>query len=109
MGKLDGRTAVIVGGARGIGAAIARLFAAEGAKIAVVDLEKMKSELDAVARELSENGRQAAAVTADCSDARQVDEMMNGVVRLWGRIDILVNSAGLRGPLVPVEDITEAE
>jgi 3-hydroxybutyrate dehydrogenase len=109
VGKLDGQTAVIVGGARGIGAAIARLFAAEGAKVAVVDLEKMRSELDAVARELSQGGRQAAAVTADCGDARQVNEMMEGVVRRWGRMDILVNSAGLRGPLVPVEDISEAE
>lgn len=109
MGKLDGQTAVIVGGARGIGAAIAKLFAAEGAKVAVVDLEKMKAELDAIARELSHGGHQAAAVTADCSDARQVNAMMDGIVRRWGRIDVLVNSAGLRGPLTPVEDITEAE
>ncbi len=107
--KLDGQTVIIVGGGRGIGAAIARVFAREGANVALVDLEKMKPELEQLAREIFPDGGKSAAITADCTDARQVHQMVDGIVRRWGRIDILVNSAGLRGPLVPVEDITEAE
>lgn len=107
--KLDGQTAIIVGGGRGIGAEIARVFAREGARVALVDLEKMKAEAEALAREISPDGGRALALTADCTDAGQVRRMVDDVARRWGRIDILVNSAGLRGPLVPVQDITEEE
>jgi NAD(P)-dependent dehydrogenase (short-subunit alcohol dehydrogenase family) len=107
--KLDGQVAIIVGGARGIGAAIAGTFAREGARITLVDLEKMRTELDGVAREINQSGGQADAVVADCIDDRQVNRMVDETVQRWGKIDILVNSAGLRGPLVPVHEISEQE
>jgi NAD(P)-dependent dehydrogenase (short-subunit alcohol dehydrogenase family) len=107
--KLKGQTAIVVGGARGIGAEIARTFSRAGAGITLVDLERMKPEMDQLVSEITANGGKAAVIAADCSDERQVNRMVEDTVRRWGKIDILVNSAGLRGPLVPVQDISEAE
>jgi 3-hydroxybutyrate dehydrogenase len=107
--KLDGQIAIVVGAARGIGAAIAHTFAREGASIVLVDLEKMKPELDGEVQEITREGGKATAIVADCTDDRQVNAMVNETLRRWGKIDILVNSAGLRGPLVPVQEITEQE
>ena len=107
--KLEGQVAVVVGSGRGIGETIARTFAQEGAAVALVDLAKMKSELESIAQEISQKGGKAIAIVADCTDDSQVKKMVDETVRRWGKIDILVNSAGLRGPLVPVQDITEEE
>ena len=107
--KLAGQVAIVVGGARGIGEAIAHTFAAEGASIVLVDLEKMKPLLDGVAQSITQKGGKAIAIVADCADDRQVNQMVDETVHRWGKIDILVNSAGLRGPLVPVQDIAEQE
>jgi 3-oxoacyl-[acyl-carrier protein] reductase len=107
--KLDGQVAIIVGGARGIGEAIAHTFSQEGASIVLVDLEKMKPQVNGVAQGINEHGGKAVAITADCSDDRQVDAMVDETVARFGKIDVLVNSAGFRGPLVPVQDITERE
>src|SRR3954471_20761210 len=107
--KLAGQTAVIVGGARGIGAAIAERFAGEGANIVLVDLAKMKSEGEQLASKIVKSGGKACVIPADCTDSRQVELMVKETLGTFGRIDILVNSAGLRGPLVPVQDITEEE
>ena len=107
--KLDGQVAIVVGSARGIGAAIARAFSQEGAAIVLVDINKMKPELDEVAQEIARKGGKAIAIVADCTDEGQVNKMADEAVRCWGKIDILINSAGLRGPLVPVQEITEQE
>lgn len=107
--KLDGQVAIVVGSARGIGEAIAHAFAQEGASIALVDLEKMKPKLDRVAEEITRKGGRAMAIVADCTDERQVNAMVHEIASHWGKIDILVNSAGLRGPLVPVQEISERE
>ena len=107
--KLAGQVAIVVGSGRGIGESIARTFAQEGAAVALVDLAKMKAELEEVTREISHKGGKALAIVADCTDDTQVKKMVDETVRRWGKIDILVNSAGLRGPLVPVQDITEEE
>jgi NAD(P)-dependent dehydrogenase (short-subunit alcohol dehydrogenase family) len=107
--KLDNQVAIIVGGARGIGAAIAHTFSREGAKIALVDLEKTKPQLDDLAQAITQKGGQAIAIPADCTSDTQVNRMVDETVRRFGKIDILVNSAGLRGPLVPVQEISEQE
>jgi len=107
--KLAGQVAIVVGSGRGIGEAIARTFAQEGAAVALVDLAKMKAELEGVTREISQKGGKAIAIVADCTDDNQVKKMVDETIKRWGKIDILVNSAGLRGPLVPVQDITEEE
>src|ERR1043166_8338088 len=109
MMKLDGQVAIIVGGARGIGAAIARTFAAEGAAIVLVDLEKMKAEMDELAREITGQGGRTSVMVADVTNDRQVNQMVDETVRRWGKIDVLINSAGLRGPLVQVQEISEQE
>ena len=107
--KLAGQVAIVVGGARGIGEAIADMFSREDAKVVLVDIEKAKPQLDAVARSINQNGGNAIAIVADVTDDAQVNKMVNEAVERFGKIDILVNSAGLRGPLVPVQDITEEE
>src|SRR5574342_934627 len=99
--KLAKQVAIIVGSARGIGEAIAHTFSREGARIVLVDLEKMKPQLDDVAQSITQKGGQAIAITADCTNDAQVNKMVGETVRRWEKIDILVNSAGLRGPLVP--------
>jgi NAD(P)-dependent dehydrogenase (short-subunit alcohol dehydrogenase family) len=107
--KLDGQVGIIVGGARGIGEAIAQTFHKEGASLVLVDLEKMKPQLNGVAQAITQRGGKAVAITADCSDDRQVNSFVDETVRRFGKIDILINSAGFRGPLVPVTDISEKE
>jgi 3-oxoacyl-[acyl-carrier protein] reductase len=107
--KLDGQVAIIVGGARGIGEAIAHMFAQEGATIVLVDLETMKFQLDRVVQTIDRQGGKAAAITADCSDDPQVNALVDETIRRFGKIDVLVNSAGFRGPLVPVQEISEKE
>lgn len=107
--KLSDKVAIVVGGGRGIGAAIARAFSREGAVTVLVDLEKMKPQLDEVAHEITREGGKAVAIVADVTDRGQVNRIVEETVRRWGKIDILVNSAGLRGPLVPVQEITEEE
>ena len=107
--KLEGQVALIVGGARGIGEAIAHTFSKEGASLVLVDLERMKPQLDSLAQAIHQQGGKAVAITADCSDDRQVNTLVDETVRRFGKIDILVNSAGYRGPLVPVTEISERE
>lgn len=107
--KLADQVAIVVGAGRGIGETIARSFAQEGASIVLVDLAKTKAELENVVQSINQHDGKAMAVVADCTDAAQVHGMVENTVRQWGRIDILVNSAGLRGPLVPVHDISDEE
>jgi len=105
--KLDSQVAIVVGGARGIGKVIALTFSEEGANIALVDIEPMKSKLDEACQEIRQRGREAMAIVCDATDEKQVNEMVEETLRRWGKIDILVNSAGFRGPSVPVQDIEE--
>jgi 3-oxoacyl-[acyl-carrier protein] reductase len=107
--KLSGQVAIIVGSARGIGEEIALTFSKEGASLVLVDLDKMKPQLDGVVQAVNQQGGIAVAITADCSDDRQVTALVDDTVRRFGRIDILINSAGFRGPLVPVTEISEKE
>ena len=107
--KLKDQVVLIIGGARGIGATIAHTFSGEGASIVLVDLEKMTTELDAVVQAIHQKGGQAIAIATDCSDERQVNALVDETVRRFGKIDVLINSAGFRGPLVAVTDISEKE
>jgi 3-hydroxybutyrate dehydrogenase len=107
--KLKDQVAVILGSARGIGEAIAHTFAQEGARLVLVDLEKMKPQLDAVTQEVNKQGGSAVSIVADCTDDRQVNALVDETIKQLGKIDILIHSIGFRGPLVPVQEISEQE
>jgi 3-oxoacyl-[acyl-carrier protein] reductase len=99
MERLSGRTAIVTGAARGIGRAIAGAFAVEGASVAVVD--RLGDEASAVASNLPG----AIAIEADVSDERQVAQAIARINEEWGRIDVLVNNAGI----APIQPIAEME
>jgi len=105
--ELENRVALITGSGRGIGRAIAQLFAKEGA--AVFLAARTEKELAATAAEISSGGGRAGFTTGDLS--REVDclEVVTAARTKFGRIDILVNNAGHYGPVVPVEDYPLAE
>jgi sorbitol-6-phosphate 2-dehydrogenase len=107
--KLTGQVAIILGAARGIGDAIAHTFAREGASLVLVDLEKMKPQLDCVTQAITRAGGKAISIIADCTEDRQVNAMVDETVKRLEKIDILVHSIGFRGPLVPVQEISEQE
>ncbi|HVO77110.1 MAG TPA: SDR family NAD(P)-dependent oxidoreductase, partial [Candidatus Bathyarchaeia archaeon] len=89
---VKGKAAVITGASAGIGLATARLFAAEGARVALV--ARSSAKIEAVARELREKGVDALSVTADMRDRDAVNRMVEKVIDHFGRVDILINNAG---------------
>jgi len=93
MGKLDGKVAVITGGGSGIGRGVAKLFASEGAKIGIFDLNEAGA--NAVAKEIADAGGTAAVATGDVSDEASVKAGLAKLVGELGEVDILVNNAGI--------------
>lgn len=91
--KLKGQIAIITGAGRNIGEDTAKLFAAEGAKVVVVDNHKGRA--DKVAADIVQAGGEAAAFVADVSSESDVAALVKGVVAKWGKIDILVNNAAV--------------
>ena len=96
MGLLDGRFAIVTGGAspRGLGKAIARLFAEHGATVAILDLDK--DEAEAAAADL---GADHVGLACDVTDKAAVQAVVQALLGTWGRVDILVNNAGITQPL----------
>ena len=103
-GKLNGRKALVTGGSRGIGAAIVRLFAAEGAEVALLHLGD-RDNADRLAGLLEEQGRSALALECDVADPDAVAGAMSQVEKTLGRVDVLVNCAGVVDQ-TPFEQIT---
>ena len=91
--KLKGQVAIITGAGRNIGEETAKLLASEGAKIAVVDLDKVRG--DRVAADIRKAGGEAMAFVADVASESDIDRLVKDVVGLWGQIDILVNNAAI--------------
>jgi NAD(P)-dependent dehydrogenase (short-subunit alcohol dehydrogenase family) len=104
---LKGRVAIVTGGGRGIGRGIALRFAQEGA--AVVVTSRTEAEVNAVAAEIRKMGGRAVAVAADVATETGCEQIVQKAHEQFGSIDILVNAAGIYGPVKPAEDISAAE
>ncbi|MBO9455536.1 glucose 1-dehydrogenase [Paracoccus sp. R12_1] len=100
--RLQDKIAVVTGGGSGFGAGIARKFAAEGAQVVVADIN------DTAARQIAEEIG-GLGVHADVADSASVAEMVAQTIRAFGRIDVMVNNAGVTHLPTPMEEVTEAD
>jgi 3-oxoacyl-[acyl-carrier protein] reductase len=105
MGRLDGQVAIVTGGSRGIGRAVALEFAREGARVAIIALRD-RDMLEQVERGIADLGTDAIAMVGDVARRGDFDRIVQAVLAKWGRIDVLVNNAGILR-LGPLETISE--
>ena len=103
MPRLEGKVALISGGARGQGACEGRLFAQEGAKVVLTDI--LDEEGEAVAAEIRENGGEAVYLHLDVTQEQQWQDVIQATVDRYGKLDVLVNNAGIF-PMFRVEETT---
>jgi 3-oxoacyl-[acyl-carrier protein] reductase len=94
MAKLDGKVALVTGGSRGIGAAIARRLAADGADVALT-YARSAEKAHAVVADIKSAGRRGLALAADNADPRAVERAVDAAAEAFGQLDILVNNAGI--------------
>lgn len=100
MNRLEGKVAILTGATGGIGLATAELFAAEGAKLVLVDLDQAR--LDAVVGELGPE--RAIGLAADVSEPAAVEGYVRATVERFGRVDVLFANAGIEGAVTPIPD-----
>jgi 3-oxoacyl-[acyl-carrier protein] reductase len=106
-GRFVGKVAIITGAGRGMGRAVALLLAREGAKVVVNDISGQTA--NAVAEEARAYGADAMAVAGDVSKPEDVRRVVEATISQYGRIDTLVNNAGMARPTSPLETISEDE
>jgi 3-oxoacyl-[acyl-carrier protein] reductase len=103
--KLANKVAIVTGASKGIGAAIAKLYAAEGATV-VVNYSSSKSGAEQVVSEITAAGGKAIAVQADMSKQADITRLFSHTIDAFGKVDILVNNAGIY-EFAPLENVTE--
>jgi 3-oxoacyl-[acyl-carrier protein] reductase len=106
MSRLKDRVAIVTGASKGIGAGIARTLAAEGAKV-VVNYASSKGDADTVVAAIEAAGGMAVAVGADVTNREQVESLVKAAIDHFGRLDIVVNNAGIY-QFAKIEETTEA-
>lgn len=104
MSKLKGKVAIVTGASKGIGAAIAKALAAEGASV-VVNYASSKAGADAIVSEITKAGGKAVAVGGSVADAATGQALVDAAIQHYGKLDILVNNAGVY-EFAPVEEIS---
>jgi 3-oxoacyl-[acyl-carrier protein] reductase len=104
MSKLTGKVAVVTGASKGIGAAIAKSLAAEGAAV-VVNYSSSKAGADAVVAEITKAGGKAVVAAGDVSKPADAQAIIDTAIRAYGRLDILVNNSGVY-EFAPIEQVT---
>ena len=107
MSKLKNKVAIVTGASKGIGAGIAKELAAEGAAV-VVNYASSKEDADRVVAEIVEKGGKAIAVQADVAKAADVERLFAETTKTYGRLDVLVNNAGIY-QFAPLGEITEEQ
>jgi 3-oxoacyl-[acyl-carrier protein] reductase len=105
MSKLTGKVAIVTGASKGIGAAIAKLLAADGASV-VVNYASSKTGADKVVAAITTAGGKAVAIGGDVSKAAEAKGIIDAAIKNYGRIDILVNNSGVY-EFAPIESVTE--
>ncbi|GKX35606.1 MAG: putative short-chain type dehydrogenase/reductase [Rhizobiaceae bacterium MnEN-MB40S] len=101
--SLEGRVAIVTGGAGGIGSATCRLLGERGARVVVADIDRARAE--AVADEVRSSGREAMSVTVDLSSEESITAMFETVVERFGRLDIMDNNAAILTPELAQRDL----
>ena len=107
MSKLSGKVAVVTGASKGIGAAIAKAFAHEGASV-IVNYASSKDGADKIVDEITSNGGKAIAVGGDVTRQADANGIIDAAIKNYGRLDIVVNNSGVY-EFAPVEEITEEQ
>ena len=105
--RLDGKVALVTGGSRGIGFAIAAALGRAGARVAIA--ARTSRELDAARAKLGTEGIECVARVTDVSRFADVRDLVDGTLREWGRVDVLVNNAGVNGAIGRVDECDLAE
>src|SRR4029434_10868861 len=103
---LTGKVAVVIGGTSGIGRAIAHGFAQAGAD--VIPTSRRQEQVESTSREIEEFGRRSLRLTSDASDRASLEHVLQEAVQAFGKVDILVNSAG-RTKRAPTIEFSEAD
>ncbi|PWW06507.1 NAD(P)-dependent dehydrogenase (short-subunit alcohol dehydrogenase family) [Paenibacillus cellulosilyticus] len=103
--KLQGKVAIVTGAGSGMGKAIATLYAQEGAKVIVADINQ--ASIDAVVAEIKEAGGEAAGEVVNVGNKEDVERMINAATSTYGSLDILVNNAGVMDNFTPVGDVSD--